>query len=228
MGKIKKVDELNYIELKNEYLKRTGETKVLTPSAMKAEVQKHRDANPEFDLSPRPKTAEVNGFKMQVLPSFKSTDEQKALAQSIKENKNKSIVLPNEIKEVLEEKPLTKNQIEMLKIKNKIIKTAVKKTAAKKATVKKSVVKKNAAKKVATKKAVTKKAAIVLDVEALKKKFKTTLAKEIKKKYMIVALHIAGATNKEIEAMIGTNHGWIWNEVNSYKQDKKSFTSIIA
>lgn len=45
---------------------------------------------------------------------------------------------------------------------------------------------------------------------------------DIFKKEKIVRLHLAGFDNKEIENFIGTNQGWIWNEITAYKNNTSS------
>lgn len=46
---------------------------------------------------------------------------------------------------------------------------------------------------------------------------------DIFKKEKIVRLHLKGYDNKQIENFIGTNQGWIWNEINAYKADPSKF-----
>lgn len=53
--------------------------------------------------------------------------------------------------------------------------------------------------------------------------FETILTMDIFKKEKIVRLHLAGATNQEIEQFLGTNQGWIWNELNNYKENPDKF-----
>ena len=46
---------------------------------------------------------------------------------------------------------------------------------------------------------------------------------DIFKKEKIVRLHLKGYDNKMIENFLGTNQGWIWNEIQAYKADPSKF-----
>lgn len=198
--KLKDVEKLNYVELKQE-AKIRGVYKVpITTSIMVAEVKKHREENPNFDLSPQ---VEQGGII--IMPH---KDHKKLEVDEIK--------IP--LKELIEEskKPAKKKTLKKVSVKKAIASARANETKKETKPVKKAAVKK--AKKIDSS----------IDVEALIKKYKPILSKDYKTKYKIVALHISGASKKEIEAMLGTNQGWIWNELNSYKLDKKAFTYIIG
>lgn len=84
---------------------------------------------------------------------------------------------------------------------------------------KKPVVKKEAMKK----KTSEKKPFIPIDIKNAKKEYVDVVNMDSSKKEKIVRLHLSGATNKEIQALLGTNQGWIWNEINNYKKDPNKF-----